>query len=45
MSPAQDIPLEAHDFQLPLICDVNFDHSVKALSDFSTVQLLFPHCY
>lgn len=45
MHPAQDITPEAHDFQPPLICDVNFDHLAKVLSDFSTVLLLFPQCY
>ena len=40
--PSQAITQEAHDFQLPLFCDVNFDHAVKVLSDFSTVQFLSP---
>lgn len=39
--PSQDITLEACDFQVPLVCDVNFDHLTKVLSDFSIGTVTF----
>ena len=41
LPPSQDITLEARDFQLPLICNVKFDHLVSMLSDFSAGTVTF----
>lgn len=42
LHPSQAVTLEAHDFQPPLVCDVNFDDSVKVLSDFSLYSYFSP---
>lgn len=41
LHPSQDVTLEAGNSQLLLVWDVNFDHSVKVLSDSYHVHLLF----